>query len=76
MNLSLILVDILLIVFETIVCLKSQHHIGLDKEICKCKGLNNSTKARVINGTIVNNNDLQWIASIFLKFITVNGIFN
>ena len=72
---SIILVTILLIVFEIIARLKSQHHHGLNKEICKCKGLNNSAKAKIINGTDVNNNDLQWIASIFLKdYINKNGL--
>ena len=73
---SIILVTIILIVFETIFYLKSQYHHGLDKEICKCKGLNSSTKARIINGKAVNNNDLQWIAVLFLKNLTNDGIFN
>ena len=73
---SIILVTIILIVFETIFYLKSQYHHGLDKEICKCKGLNNSIKARIINGTAVDNNDLQWIASIFMKNQIRRSIFN
>ena len=73
---SIILVAIVLIFFETIVYLKSQYHHGLDKEICKCKGLSNSTKARIINATAVNNNDLQWIASLFIKSTYGNGISN
>ena len=73
---SIILVSILLMVFETIIYLKSQYHQGLDKAICKCKGLNNRSKAKIINGTSVGFNDLQWIASIFIKqHNTENGIF-
>ena len=73
---SIILVTIVLIFVATIVYSKSQYHHGLNKEICKCKGLNNSTKARIINGTAVNNNDLQWIASLFIKSTYENGISN
>ena len=40
---SIIVVTIILIVFKTIFYLKSQYHHGLDKKICKCKGLNNSS---------------------------------
>ena len=73
---SIILVSILLIFFVTIVYVKSQYYHGLDKKICKCKGLNNVKNARIINGTAVNNNDLQWIAVLFKRKIEENGIFN
>ena len=74
---SITLLFIILIVLVTIVYLKSRYHKGLDKEICNCKGLNYSSEARIVNGTAVNNDDLEWIASIFnKKYINGNGIFN
>ena len=42
-SITIVLVTIVLILFETIIFFRSQYY-GLDKQICKCKGLKDSAK--------------------------------
>ena len=58
-------------------CLRSNAH-QFDQSYCKCKGLNDEIKSRIINGTFVKKGDLPWVASIFVKalqYVTIKGLF-
>lgn len=65
-SVRLLIIAICILVLETIFFLRSQYH-SIDDEFCSCEPLK-TTKRRVINGTVVDKDDLKWVASIFKKY--------
>lgn len=48
-------------------CFRSKTH-QWSQSYCKCKGIDNQIKSRIINGTFVPKGSLPWVANIFAKF--------
>lgn len=40
-------------------------NVGLDPKLCDCKDL---VKFRIINGTVISGQGLDWTASLFIKY--------